>query len=152
MSLEQGILAKYRTIAVVGLTANPARPSHYVSAYMRDQGYRIIPINPAEDEVFGLKAYPDLASVPDAIELVDVFRRPEFCAEVARAAVAAGAKALWLQSGITSEEARLIAEGAGLSYVEDRCVMVEHRRAGLGPVGQSSLPPLAKGKGPTPLG
>ena len=134
MTIEQEILAAYHTIAVVGLTSNPSKPSHYVSAYMRDHGYQIIPINPDESEVFGLTAYPDLASVPEPVEFVDVFRRPEFCADVARAAVEAGAKALWLQSGITSAEARRIAEEAGLAYVEDRCVMVEHRRSGLGNV------------------
>jgi predicted CoA-binding protein len=135
MAIEAEILRTYHTIAVVGLTANPSKPSHYVSAYMREQGYRIIPVNPAENEVFGLKAYRDLASVPEQVEFVDVFRRPEFCADVARAAVAAGAKALWLQSGITSAEARTIAESAGLNFVEDRCVMVEHRRSGIGRVG-----------------
>ena len=135
MSTEHEILATYHTIAVVGLTSNQTKPSHYVSDYMRHQGYRIIPVNPDEAEVFGLKAYPDLASVPEPVEFVDVFRRPVFCPEVARDAVAAGAKVLWLQSGISSPEARRIAELAGLTYVEDRCVMVEHRRSGLGEVG-----------------
>jgi predicted CoA-binding protein len=128
MSVETEILQKYHTIAVVGLSSDPSKPSNSVSAYMMSQGYRIIPINPDEDEVFGQKAYPDLASVPEPVEFVDVFRRPQFCADVARDAVAAGAKVIWLQLGITSPEARRIAEEAGVTYVEDRCVLVEHRR------------------------
>jgi predicted CoA-binding protein len=127
MGVEQDVLRTYRTIAVVGLNSDSDRPSHRVSAYMRNQGYRIIPVNPDETEVFGEKAYPDLESVPEPVDFVDVFRRSQFCAEVARQAVARGAKVLWLQSGIRSPEARAIAEGAGLTYIEDRCVMVEHR-------------------------
>lgn len=128
MSLEADILTTYRTIAVVGLSSDPSRPSHRVSAYMQAHGYRIIPINPDETEVLGERAYPDLASVPEPVEFVNVFRRPAFCADVARDAVAVGAKALWLQLGITSPEARRIAEAAGIAYVEDRCVLVEHRQ------------------------
>jgi len=130
MGVEQDVLQTYRTIAVVGLNSDPDRPSHWVSDYMRHQGYRIIPVNPDETEVFGQKAYPDLESVPEPIDFVDVFRRPQFCAEIARQAVAKGAKVLWLQSGIRSPEARAIAEQAGLTYIEDRCVMVEHRSLG----------------------
>ncbi len=134
MSVESDILRRYHTIAVVGLSSDPAKPSNGVSQYMASQGYRLIPINPDEEEVFGVKAYPDLASVPEPVEFVNVFRRPQFCADVARDAVKAGAKAIWLQSGIRSPEARRIAEEAGLTYVEDRCVMVEHRRSAIGPV------------------
>jgi predicted CoA-binding protein len=134
MSLERDILTTYRTIVVVGLTSNPDRPSHYVSRYMQQQGYRIIGVNPNEREVLGAPCYPDLASVPGPVEFVNVFRRPEFCGQVAREAVAVGARALWLQEGITSEEARRVAEAAGLVYVEDRCVLVEHRRHGIGRV------------------
>lgn len=128
MTIESDILTTYRTIAVVGLSSDPAKPSNSVSAYMKAQGYRIIPVNPDEEEVFGEKAYPNLASVPEPVTFVNVFRRPQFCAEVARDAVAVGAKVLWLQLGITSPEARRIAEEAGMTYVEDRCVLVEHRR------------------------
>lgn len=134
MGIEQEILGKYTTIAVVGLDADPDRPSHWVSDYMRAQGYRIIPVNPREREVFGEPAYPDLVSVPEQVEFVNVFRRGEFCADVVRDAVAAGAKAVWLQSGIVSEEARQLAEEAGLTFVQNRCVMVEHRRSGIGRV------------------
>ena len=128
------LLVDARTVAVVGLSSDPSKASHGVSAYMQAQGYRIIPVNPTETEVLGEPAYPTLAEVPVPIDIVDVFRRPEFCAEVAREAVAAGAGAVWLQLGIRSAEAQAIAEAAGLDYVEDRCIMVEHRRSGVGPV------------------
>src|SRR5881398_1193429 len=134
MSLEQELLRNHHTLVVVGLTNNPDKPAHWVSEYMRDQGYTIIPVNPNETDVLGLPTYPDLASVPEPVDFVDVFRRPEFCADVAREAVAAGAKVLWLQQGIVSPEARRIAEEAGITYVEDRCVLAEHRRGGLGRV------------------
>lgn len=134
MSIEREILTRFTTVVVVGLSADPTRPSYRVSAYMQRQGYRIIPVNPEAREVLGERCYPDLASVPEPVEFVNVFRRPEFCPQVARDAVAVGAQALWLQLGIVSPEARAIAEAAGLLYVEDRCVMVEHRRHGIGRV------------------
>lgn len=130
MSIEQDVLKRYSTIVVVGLSGDSSKPSYRVIDYMRSHGYRIIPVNPTVSEVFGVQCYPDLASVPEPVEFVDVVRRPEFCAEVARDAVAAGAKVVWLQSGIVSPEARRIAENAGLTYIEDRCVMVEHRGLG----------------------
>lgn len=128
MSLESDILTKYRTIAVVGLSSDPSKPSNSVSAYMQSQGYRIIPVNPDETEVLGERAYPNLSSIPEPVAFVNVFRRPRFCADVAREAAQVGAKALWLQLGIASPDARKIAEDAGMDYVEDRCVLVEHRR------------------------
>lgn len=134
MSVEREILDTYHTIAVVGLTSNPVKPAHWVTEYMMAQGYRIIPVNPDETEVFGLTCYPSLTAVPEPVEFVNVFRRPESCADVARDAAAAGAKAIWLQQGIRSAEARRIAEEAGMTYVEDRCVMVEHRRHHIGRV------------------
>jgi predicted CoA-binding protein len=127
MSQEADLLRSHKTLVVVGLSSDPSRASHRVSAYMQQQGYRIIPVNPTESEVLGERCYPTLADVPGPVEFVDVFRRSEACAEVARDAVAAGAQVLWLQLGIVSPEARAIAEQAGLSYVEDRCVMVVHR-------------------------
>ncbi len=132
VSIEREILARFSTIVVVGLSADPTRPSYRVSAYMQRQGYRIIPVNPSEREVLGERCYPNLAAVPEPVEFVNVFRRAEFCPQVAREAVAAGSRVLWLQLGIVSPEARHIAEAAGLLYVEDRCVMVEHRRLGIG--------------------
>lgn len=117
-----------RRVAVVGASDNPNRPAHYVPEYLIEHGYEVIPVNPTYERVFGLRCYAKLADVPGPIDLVNVFRRSEFCAEVAREAVAAGAKGIWLQAGITSAEARQIAQVAGIDYVEDRCLMVEHRR------------------------
>ena len=134
MGSEKDILSRYHTIAVVGLTSNPDKPANWVSEYMMEQGYRIIPVNPDEQEVFGLTCYPSLSSIPEPVEFVNVFRRPQFCADVAREAAAVGAKAIWLQQGIMSEEARRIAEEAGIEYVENRCVMSEHRRHHIGKV------------------
>ena len=135
MGVEADVLRTYQTIVVVGLTANPDKPSNWVTEYMMSQGYRIIPVNPDEREVFGLTCYPDIASVPEPVEFVNVFRRPQFCADVARDAVAAGAKVIWLQQGIVSPEARRIAERAGVTYIENRCVLSEHRRSRIGRVG-----------------
>jgi predicted CoA-binding protein len=122
-------LLRAQRIAVVGLSDDPSRPSYGVAAYLIDAGRDVIPVNPNHATVLGRECYARLEDVPGPIDLVDVFRRPEYCAEVARSAVAVGAKGVWLQSGIRSVEARRIAEQAGVDYVEDRCLMVEHRRA-----------------------
>jgi uncharacterized protein len=115
---------------VVGLSANPDRPSNQVAWYLHHQGYRLFGVNPKcpEPEVFGIPMLPSLDQVPEPIDIVDVFRRPEHTPPVARDAVAADARALWLQLGIASAESRAIAEDAGLTYVEDRCLKVEHAR------------------------
>ena len=134
MSTERDILQTYRTIVVVGASSLPEKPSHWVSQYMLDQGYRVVPVNPDEAEVFGATCYPDLASVPEPVEFVNVFRRPQYCADVVRDAIGAGAKAIWLQQGIVSDEARRLAEAAGVTFVQDRCVLQEHRRWGIGRV------------------
>ncbi|GAA3705183.1 CoA-binding protein [Gordonia hankookensis] len=125
------ILRTYDTITVVGASANPSKAANEVPAYMAEHGWRIIPVNPHADEIVGEKVYRTLADVPEQVGLVDVFRPAEDAAEVARQAVAAGATALWLQLGISSEEARAIADDAGLLYVEDRCLIIEQRRTGL---------------------
>jgi uncharacterized protein len=117
-----------RTIAVVGLSPRKHRDSLRVARYLQRQGYRIIPVNPNADEVLGEKSYPSLQEVPEQIDLVDVFRRPEFVADVARDAVEIGAKAIWMQIGVVNEEAARIASEAGLKVVMDRCLMVEHWR------------------------
>ncbi|MFM8998671.1 MAG: CoA-binding protein [Actinomycetota bacterium] len=124
------ILGATRTIAVVGLSSKPDRPSHDVAAYLQRAGYRIVPVNPRETEVLGEPAYATLRDIPAdvPIDLVDVFRRAEETPEVARDAVAIGAKALWLQLGIANDEARAIAEEAGLAVIMDRCLKVDHRR------------------------
>ena len=124
------LLHQTRTIAVVGLSANPERPSHQVAWYLHHQGYQLFGVNPKcpEPEVFGVPLFPSLDQVPEPIDIVDVFRRAEHTPGVARDAVAVGARALWLQMGIRSDEARAIAEEAGLAYVEDRCLKVDHAR------------------------
>jgi uncharacterized protein len=123
------ILAEARTIALVGASPRPTRPSHGVMRYLLDAGYRVIPVRPTgPDEILGVPRVSSLAGVEEPIDLVDVFRRPEFCPGVAEEAVAAGAGALWLQLGIVSPQARAIAEQAGLDYVEDACTAIVHRQ------------------------
>jgi uncharacterized protein len=128
------LLRRTRVIAVVGLSANPDRPSNQVAWYLHHQGYRLFGVNPRcpVPEVFGVPLVPSLDQVPEPVDLVDVFRRPEYTPDVATQAVAVGARALWLQLGIASAEARAIATDGGLAYVEDRCLKVEHARL-LGP-------------------
>jgi uncharacterized protein len=123
------VLRDAKTIAVVGASPSPDRESHGVMRYLLSQGYRCIPVRPDCDEVLGIRCVPTLLEIDEPIDLVDVFRRPEFCATHAREAVAAGAKALWLQLGIVSAEARVIAESAGIGYVENACTAVVHARS-----------------------
>jgi predicted CoA-binding protein len=122
------ILRDARTIAIVGASPSPDRESHGVMRYLLNHGYRCIPVRPDADEVLGVPCVPTLLEIDEPIDLVDVFRRPEFCADHAREAVAAGAKSLWLQLGIVSPEARVIAESAGIGYVENACTAVVHAR------------------------
>ena len=121
-------------IAVVGASADPEKAAHTVPRRMLRAGYRIIPVNPNSPVVLGMETYPDLASVPEPFDLVDVFRPSAEAAEVARQAAAVGARAIWLQQGIVSAEARQVAETAGMDYVEDRCIAVEYALSGLGRV------------------
>ena len=125
------ILRDYRTIAVVGLSRDPSKAAHAIPARMQRSGFRVIPVNPALESVLDEKSYASLAAVPEPVEVVLVFRPSEFAAGIAEEAVAIGAKALWLQQGIISEEARHIAEAAGLVYVEDRCIGVERAVHGI---------------------
>ena len=118
-------MLRAKRIAVVGLSDDPSRASYGVAQYLIRAGKQVIPINPNHESVMGLKCFPSLEEVAGPIELVDVFRRPQFCPDVVRAAIAAGAKGVWLQSGIRSPEARKLAREAGIDYVEDRCLMVE---------------------------
>ena len=128
MRTPQEILAEARTIALVGASPRPERPSNQVMGYLLDVGYRVIPVRPLDcDDAHGVPCVATLADIEEPIDLVDVFRRPELCAGHAREAVAARAKALWLQMGIESAEARRIAEDAGMDYVENACTMVVHR-------------------------
>jgi predicted CoA-binding protein len=119
-------MVRAQRIAVVGLSEDPSRPSYGVARYLVNAGKEIVPVNPNHAAVLGLKCYARLEDVPGSIDLVDVFRRPQYCADVARSAVAVGAKGVWLQSGIRSPEAKRVTEEAGIDFVEDRCLMVEH--------------------------
>jgi predicted CoA-binding protein len=124
------ILRVCRTIAVVGLSAKRYRPSYGVAEYMQRAGYRIIPVNPHETEVLGEKCYPDVESVPEPIDIVDIFRRSEFVPKIVEAAIRKGAKAVWMQEGVIHEEAARRAQEAGLEVVMDRCILKDHRRLG----------------------
>lgn len=123
------ILRTCRTIAVVGLSSRPSRPSYGVAGYMQRAGYRIIPVNPNETEVLGEKAYARLEDVPEPVELVDIFRRSERVLTVVESAIRIGAKAVWMQEGVIHEEAARLARAAGLSVVMDRCLLKEHRHS-----------------------
>ncbi len=122
------ILRSARTVAVVGLSPDPSRPSHTVASYLKRQGYRIIPVNPSVSEVLGERSYPDLRSVPEPVDVVDVFRRPEYVPQIVEDAIAIGARALWLQEGVVHEQAAERARQAGLRVVMDRCMLKEHQR------------------------
>lgn len=124
----QEILKKYKNIAVVGLSSNPLRPSFEVTQYMQESGYRIIPVNPTETEVLGEKSYARLEDVPEKVEIVNVFRRPEDVPPIVEGAIAVGAKVLWMQLGIENAAAAERGRAAGLTVIEDACILVEHRR------------------------
>ena len=112
--------------AVVGLSDDPGRPSYRIATYLIDQGFDVVPVNPAHAEVLGRACYPSLSAVPGSVDVVNVFRRPGFCADVTREAIAVGAKGVWLQTGIRNEDAKRLAAEAGIDFVQDRCIMVEH--------------------------
>jgi predicted CoA-binding protein len=122
------ILKTNHTIAIVGLSADWYRPSYFAAKYMQEHGFRIIPVNPKYDEILGEKCYPNLKAIPDAVDIVDVFRKPEDCVPIAQDAVAIGAKVFWMQLGVINEEAARVAEAGGLEVVMDRCVKIEYAR------------------------
>jgi len=122
------LLRESRVIAMVGLSSDPAKASHFVGTYLQHEGYRIVPVNPNAKEILGERAWPDLASIPFPIDLVEVFRPGRECVAVARQAIAAGAPAIWFQLRIDALEAAELAEHAGLTVVVDRCVKMEHGR------------------------
>jgi predicted CoA-binding protein len=126
------ILKSYNTIAVVGLSSNPARPSHGVARYLKDAGYRIIPVNPNERKVLDEKCYARVEDVPDKIDIVDIFRRAEDVPPVVDGAIRAGAKVIWMQLGIDNAEAGEKARAAGIMVVMDACILVEHQKDGRG--------------------
>jgi predicted CoA-binding protein len=123
------ILAEARTIALVGASPRPARPSNSVMRYLLGAGYRVIPVRPLVREVLGVPCVASLGEIEEPIDVVDVFRRAEFCPDVTRRAVEAGAAAVWLQLGIVSPESRRIAEQAGVDFVENECTAIVHRHA-----------------------
>jgi predicted CoA-binding protein len=126
----RSILGVSKTIAVVGLSSNPDRPSNEVAEFLQSKGYRIVPVNPKETEVLGERAYPSLLDVPEEIriDVVDVFRRAEHTPEIAEQAVARGAKVLWLQEGIADDDARRIGEDAGLTVIMGLCIKKQQQR------------------------
>ncbi|HUO28776.1 MAG TPA: CoA-binding protein [Bryobacteraceae bacterium] len=126
------LLKTSRTIAVVGLSGKRFRPSYGVAEYMQRHGYRIIPVNPSEASVLGEACYPDLESIPEPVDIVDIFRRPEFVPEIVEAAIRIRARAVWMQEGVVHDEAAARAEAAGLFVVMDRCILKEHRRLAFG--------------------
>ena len=122
------ILLSVKTIASVGLSGNQQKESYWIAAYLQEQGYRIIPVNPTATEILGEKAYPDLQSVPEKIDVVQVFRKPEDVPPVVEDAIQVGAKVVWMQEGIVNEEAARNARDAGLQVVMDACMRATHRR------------------------
>lgn len=131
------ILNKYKNIAMVGLSNNPFRPSHFAAIYMLANGYNIIPVNPAATEILGRKCYPSLRDIPEKVDIVDIFRKPSDVPPLVDEAVAIGAKVFWMQLGVINEEAANRAVAAGLEVVMDRCVKIEHARffGGLNTIG-----------------
>lgn len=122
------ILKDFHTVAVVGLSANKERPSYGVSAYLKEQGYKIIPVNPKEDQILGERCYPSLTSIDEQVDIVDVFRRSEELEAIIDEAIKMGAKVVWMQEGVVNEEAAAKAREAGLEVIMDMCMMKEHRR------------------------
>ncbi len=122
------VLNDYKTVAMVGLSANWHRPSNFAAKYLLDHGYRVIPVNPAYEEVLGQKCYPSLLDIPERVDIVDVFRKPADVPPIVEQAIEIGAKVLWLQLGVIHDEATRRAEEAGLEVVVDRCMKIEYAR------------------------
>jgi len=137
MSTEDEILKSSRVVAVVGLSPKPERPSYTVASYLKKQGYRIIPVNPQAKEILGEPAYPDLASVPEPVDVVDIFRRSEDVPGIVDEAIKIGAKAVWMQEDVINEPAAAKAREAGVQVIMDKCMKKEHQRMR----GQKPLPP-----------
>lgn len=128
MSVEEKILKSSRIIAVVGVSPKPDRPSFKVASYLKEQGYKIIPVNPRAKEVLGEPTYPDLSSIPESVDVVDIFRRSEEVPGIVEEAIKVGAKAVWMQEGVINKEAAARARQGGLLVVMDRCMLKEHQR------------------------
>ena len=128
MSTEEEILNSSRVVAVIGLSLNSDRPSYRVASYLKEQGYRIIPVNPTAKEILGEVCYPSLSSIPEAIDVVDIFRRSKKVPGIVEEAIKIGAKAVWMQEGVINEGAAVRAREAGLLVVMDKCMLKEHRK------------------------
>ena len=134
------ILERYKRIAMVGLSSNPFRPSHFAAIYLMSEGYDVTPVNPRESKVLGLPSYPSLAAIPEPVEIVDIFRETAAVPAIVEEAIAAGAKVIWMQLGVIHEEAAERARQAGLEVVMDRCMKIEHARffGGLNTIGMNT--------------
>jgi len=146
------ILEKYRRIAMVGLSSNPFRPSHFAAIYMLSHGYDVTPVNPRESVILGRPCYPSLREIPGPIEIVDIFREPAAVPAIVEDAIARAAKVIWMQLGVIHEEAAARARAAGLEVVMDRCVKIEHARffGGLSTIGlNTGVISALRRKGPT---
>jgi predicted CoA-binding protein len=143
------ILERYRRIAMVGLSSNPFRPSHFAAIYLISEGYDVVPVNPRESEVLGKKCYPSLAAIPGGVEIVDIFREPAAMPPIVDEAIAIGAKVIWMQLGVIHEGAAEKAQAAGLEVVMDRCMKIEHARffGGLNTIGMNTAVITARRKG-----
>jgi len=128
MSSEEEILKSSRVIAIVGLSSKPERPSYGVGDYLKEHGYKVIPVNPMEKEILGEVSYPDLKSIPEKVDVVDIFRRPEDVPPIVEEAIKIGAKAVWMQEGIINEAAAKRAEEGGLKAVMNKCMKKEHQK------------------------
>jgi|TARA_B100000745_G_C19875593_1_gene292053 hypothetical protein len=120
-------ILKMKTIAVVGFSPKKERPSHYVSMYMKDNGYDVIPVNPGHKEIAGMTCYPDLESIPEQVDVVDIFRRSEFVLPIVDSAISMGAKAIWMQDRVFHEDAAQKAKDAGILVIMDNCMLRQHR-------------------------
>jgi predicted CoA-binding protein len=134
------ILESYHRIAMVGLSSNPFRPSHFAAIYLISEGYDVVPVNPRESTVLGRTSYPDLSSIPGTIDVVDIFREPAAVPSIVEEAIAIQAKVVWMQLGVIHEEAAARASAAGLEVVMDRCMKIEHARffGGLNTIGMNT--------------
>ena len=126
MTLEEKILKEYRTVAIVGASSNPERPSFRVVRYLSKHGYNVIPVNPNEREILGMTCYPNLSSIPEKVEVVDIFRKPEAVMPIVEEAIKIGAKVIWMQEGVINEEAAAKARNAGLLVIMDKCMRKHH--------------------------
>jgi predicted CoA-binding protein len=128
MGTEEEILKNSHTVAIVGLSSNPERPSYVVGKYLKEHGYKIIPVNPNEKTVLGETSYPGLSSIPDKVDVVDIFRKSEDVPPIVKDAIKTGAKAVWMQEGVNNKEAALEALKAGLKVVVNKCMRKEHEK------------------------